>query len=122
MKYNYSLSAIKKIEDGVLFFEADGMQNKIELKQSAEVWWDKHHKFSLLDVMLKKKQKNIYVGDKCFNLNKTYIRLYSNNNEIVFEKAIPEDFDTSDVCELMAYWEDVNGKLNRQGFWLFDEG
>ena len=79
-------------------------------------------KKTLMDIILRKKQKNIYAGDKCFDMSKPYIRMYAGADEIVFTEQLPEGLDSSDICELRAFWEDINMNLNKQGFWLFDEG
>ena len=122
MKYEYALSKIKKIEAGFLFYEVDGKQRKIDLKQSAQLWWDKHNKPSVFDIIFRKKYKNIYAGDKKFDLENPYICLYAGDDEIVFADKLTADFDTSDLCELRAFWDEINVELNKQGYWLFDEG
>ncbi len=93
----------------------------IDIKKSAEIWWDKHHKSSVMDVFLKKRAKNKYAGDKCFNFIELYIRLYVGEDEIVFKKKFPDEVDTSDACEFRMWWDDINAKINQWGYWLFGE-
>ena len=121
MKYEYDLSLIDKIEDGYIFFTVSTMQNRINIKESACIWWELHNKNSFINTILRKKEKNVYAGDKCWGWNfyKPYIRLYSGNDEIIFYKQISDDFD---IDELHKIWSDINSKLNKQGYWLFDMG
>ncbi len=121
MKHQHSLSAIDRVENGFLFYDAGDM-HQINIKESAMKWWSVRVRKTLMGIILREKQKNIYAGDKCFNLSQPYIRLYAGDDEIVFTQQLPDDLDTSDVCELRAFWDDINVSLNKQGFWLFDEG
>lgn len=86
----------------------NGRNEKIDIKKSAEIWWDKHHKSTLMDIVLKKRAKNKYAGDKCFNFAKPYIRLYAGEDEMIFKKEYPDDVDTSDACEFRMWWDDIN--------------
>lgn len=71
----FDLNCIQGVCDGMFFYEDDGKIEKIDIKKSAEMWWDKHHESSTMDVLLKKRTKNKYAEDKCFNFTESYIRL-----------------------------------------------
>lgn len=118
----YDFECIKAIRDGAVLCEKEGHIEKIDIKKSAERWWDIHHKESVMDKLFRKKARNIYTGDKCFNFSEPYIRLYEAENEIVFRKRFPEDVDTSDACEFKMWWDQINMDLHQMGYWLFDEG
>ena len=122
MIHEFDFSCIQGIRDGMLFYEYNGRNEKIDIKKSAEIWWDKHHKSTLMDIVLKKRAKNKYVGDKCFNFAESYIRLYTGEDEMIFKKKFPDEVDTSDACEFRMRWDDINICLNQLGYWLFDEG
>lgn len=122
MIHEFDFSCIQGIRDGMLFYEYNGRNEKIDIKKSAEIWWDKHHKSTLMDIVLKKRAKNKYAGDKCFNFAKPYIRLYAGEDEMIFKKEYPDDVDTSDACEFRMWWDDIKICLNQLGYWLFDEG
>ena len=83
----------------MLLYEYNGKNEKIDIKKSSEIWWDKHHKRSLMDVLLKKRVKNKYAGDKCFNFTESYIRLYVGEDELIFKENFPDEVDTSNACE-----------------------
>ncbi len=116
------MNCVQGIHSGMLIYEEDEKTEKIDLKKSAELWWDKHHKATLMDILLRKRAQNIYVGDKCFNFSEPYIRLYVEKDEIIFTKRFPDEVDTSDASEFRTWWDDINRRLNQQGYWLFDEG
>lgn len=122
MIYEIRLEAIIGIRDGELLYESDEGIKRISLKESADIWWDNHHKATIWDRITQKKSKNRYVGGKWYNLVEPYIKMYSGDDEIVFKKKIPEDFETSDACELRMWWDGINVAMNQIGFWLFDEG
>ncbi len=122
MIHEFDINCIQGIRDGI-FLYTDGVNiEKIDIKKSAEIWWDKHHKSTLMDIVLKKRAKNKYAGDKCFNFAESYIRLYTGEDEIIFKKKFPDEVDTSDACEFRMWWDDINICLNQLGYWLFDEG
>ncbi len=117
----FDMSCLRGVREGMLLYEYNGKNEKIDIKKSAEIWWDKHHKSSVMDVLLKK-SKNKYAGDKCFNFTEPYIRLYVGEDEMIFLKKFPDEVDTSDACEFRMWWDDINTRLNQLGYWLFDEG
>lgn len=122
MIHEFDINCIQGIRDEI-FLYTDGVNiEKIDIKKSAEIWWDKHHKSTLMDIVLKKRAKNKYAGDKCFNFAESYIRLYTGEDEIIFKKKFPDEVDTSDACEFRMWWDDINICLNQLGYWLFDEG
>ncbi|MBO5352960.1 MAG: hypothetical protein J6A77_06640 [Lachnospiraceae bacterium] len=118
----FNMSCLRGIRDGKVLYEYDSKNEVIDIKKSAGIWWDKHHKSSIMDVLLMKRTKNKYAGDKYFSFVESYIRLYSGKDEIIFKKKFPDEIDTSDACEFRMWWEDINTSLNQQGYWLFDEG
>lgn len=118
----YDFECIKAIRDGAVLCEKEGHIEKIDIKKSAERWWDIHHKESVMDKLFRKKARNIYAGDKCFNFSEPYIRLYAAEDEIVFRKKLPEEADTSDACEFKMRWDQIKTDLHQTGYWLFDEG
>ena len=118
----YEIKCLKGIRDGMLIYEVDGKTEKIEIKNCAECWWDYHHKRTLMDVLLNRRAKNIYAGDKCFNFAESYIKVYVGQDEIVFKKIFSDEVDTSDACEFRKWWGEINKSLNQQGYWLFDKG
>lgn len=118
----FDMNCLQGIRDGMFLYEYNGKIEKIDIKKSAEIWWDKHHKSTIIDVLLKKRAKNKYVGDKYFNFTEPYIRLYAREDEIIFMKKFPDELDTSDACEFRMWWDDINIGLNQLGYWLFDEG
>ena len=122
MIHEFDFSCIQGIGDGMFLYTDEGNIEKIDIKKSAEIWWDEHHKSTIKDIILKKRVKNKYAGDKCFNFTEPYIRLYADGDEIIFKKKFPDEVDTSDACEFRMWWDDINAKINQFGYWLFDEG
>ncbi len=119
MIHGFDLNCIQGIRDGMFLYTDEGSIEKIDIKKSAEIWWDKHYKSTLMDIVLKKRTKNKYAGDKCFNFTEPYIRLYVGEDEMIFTKKFSDEVDT---CEFRMWWDDINISLNQQGYWLFDEG
>lgn len=122
MRREYNFECIGGIRGGVVLYEDNGKIVKIDIKESAEYWWEIHHKQTIIDRLSKKKYKNKYAGDKCFNFVESYIRLYTEEDEIIFKKKFPQELDTSDACEFRMYWDRINQDINKSGYWLFDEG
>ena len=118
----FDLNCIQGIQDGMFLYTNDGDVEKIDIEKSAEIWWNKHHKSTLMDIFLKKRTKNKYAGDKCFNFDEPYIRLYTDEDELIFKKKYPDDVDASEAREFRMWWDDINIGLNQLGYWLFDEG
>ena len=118
----FDMNCLQGVRDGMFLYEYNGKNEMIDIKKSAELWWDKHHKRTIKNVLLKKRVKSKYAGDKCFNFIEPYIRLYAGEDEIVFKKRFPDELDTSDACEFRMWWADINIRLNQLGYWLFDEG
>lgn len=123
MKFKYNLERIQNISDGKMtYLNLKEESETINLKESALLWWEKHNKESLIDKLLKRKNKNKYVGDKFWGFGESYLRFYKDNDEIMFVKEIPNNMATSDFCEARSFWEDIMLKLHETGYWLFDEG
>lgn len=118
----YEMNCVQGVRDGMFIYQDKGKIKKIDIKESAELWWKKHYKRTIMSVLLKKRTKNQYAGDKCFNFVEPYIRLYVREDEIIFKKKFPDEVDTSDACEFRIWWDDINNGLNQLGYWLFDEG
>lgn len=113
------ITDIIRADKTYLYFIDNGTERSIALRASADIWWDMRHKASLKDRLLRKKQKNIYAGEKCFCIDGTaYIKLFDKDTEYLFEMYVSAD----DVTEKRRIWSEVNTMLNKQGFWLFDMG
>lgn len=122
MKYEYDLTTIISVQDCELIYDAGTGIQRINLKESADIWWDLHYKNTLRTFLLGKKRKNIYAGDKCFDFSHPYIKVYAGKDEFLFQKEIPEDYETSDACEFRAWWDEINAAMNHCGYWLCDMG
>ena len=102
-----------------LYFTENGTEKTINLKNSADTWWDMKHKASLKDILLRKKQKNIYVGEKFFCIDGiSYIKFFDSGTEYYFEMYVSSD----ELREKRHIWDKINIMLNKQGYWLFDNG
>lgn len=122
MKYVLELTSIKGVQSGALLYNVDGKTEKINLKESAAVWWDIYNKSSMLNTIFKRKARNKYIGEKCFNLKQVYIKMYAGQDEYIFIKSIPQEFDLSDACELRTWWDNINMSIIQAGYYLFDVG
>lgn len=122
MIQEYEMNCVQGVREGMFIYQNNEKIEKIDIKKSAEFWWDKHYKSTIMSVLLKKRAKNKYAGDKCFNFTEPYIRLYAGENEIIFKERFPDEVDTSDACEFRMWFDDINKGLNQLGYWLFDEG
>ena len=112
-----NISQITKVDGGYLFFFEDDIEKKINLKESSEIWYSLSHKDTFLDKLLGKRKKNIYAGIKNFCIDGiAYIKLYDNNHEYCFEMIVSED----NLADRRKEWDEINCKLNRQGYWLLD--
>jgi len=120
--YRFDFRCIKGVGTGMLLYENNGEIAKIDIRKSAETWWDLHNRNTIMNILLKRRAKNKFAGDKCFACTEAYIRLYADGNEILFEKKFPNEWDTSDAHEFRTWWEQINRDFNKLGYWLFDEG
>ena len=68
----YDMDCVQGVRSGMLLYADRGTIEKIDLKKSAELWWDEHYKATIMDIVLRKRTKNIYVGDKGFNFSEPY--------------------------------------------------
>ncbi len=122
MMRQLNIESIQGVFDGMLLYEDNGEIVKIDIKKSAELWWDIHNRSTIMDILLKKRAKNKYAGDKCFAYTEAYIRMYADEDEITFKKKFPDEWETGDACEFRMWWDQMNRDLNKLGYWLFDEG
>lgn len=112
-----NISQITKIEDGQVFYLEHNIEKTINLKKSSEIWYDFFHKDTFLDKILKKRKKNIYAGIKNFCIDGiSYIKLFDTDCEYLFEIEVNEN----NLIERRKEWDEINCKINGQGFWLFD--
>lgn len=121
-KDSYDFCRIQGVCDGMLLYEDNGQIVKIDIKKSAELWWDYHNRNTIMDILLRKHVKNKFAGDKCFAYTEAYIRLYADDKEILFKKKFPDEWDTNDACEFRTWWKRINSDFHKLGYWLFDEG
>ena len=94
--YRFDFLCIKGVSTGMLLYENNGEMAKIDIRKSAETWWDLHNRNTIMNILLKRRAKNKFAGDKCFAYTEAYIRLYADRNEILFEKKFPNEWDTND--------------------------
>ena len=93
----------------------------IDLKESAGIWWEKHHKETLLTKIMRKKRKCIYAGNKEFRIGGvSYIELYTSKEQIRFGLKIPYTDEQSVLMPFREKWEEINIALHKEGYWLFD--
>lgn len=111
------VSDIINIQNGILYYLDKDIEKSIVLQESADVWYDTFHKKSILDVLFNSKKKNKYVGTKSFCVDGiAYLNLYSKCCEYRFEMLISD----SDISVKRKEWDELNAKLNSQGYWLLD--
>ncbi|MDO4304614.1 MAG: hypothetical protein Q4D94_11950 [Bacillota bacterium] len=120
--YRFDFRCIKGVGTGMLLYENNGEIAKIDIRKSAETWWDLHNRNTIMNILLKRRAKNKFAGDKCFAYTEAYIRLYADGNEILFVKKFPNEWDTNDAHGFRTWWEQINRDFNKLGYWLFDEG
>ena len=48
----FDMSCLQDVRDGMFLYEYNSKNEKIDIKKSAELWWDKHHKSSMMYVNL----------------------------------------------------------------------
>lgn len=120
--YKLDFRCIQGVSAGMLLYEDNGEIAKIDIRKSAEIWWDLHNRNTIIDILLKKRAKNKFAGDKCFAYKEAYIRMYADEDQIIFEKKFPDEWDANGAHEFRMWWEQINRDLNELGYWLFDEG
>lgn len=112
----YSLRNIHDIQSGKLvYLDENNLEKQIDLKKSAEIYYDMHYKNNFMDILLSRKRKNRYVGDRFWNMKECYIRLYNQEGEIKFLENI------SDYSEIRTLYCSIRNEIQKQGYWLFDE-
>lgn len=118
----FDMDSITGISDTLLKYkDNDGIEQMIDLKESAGIWWKKHHKETLLTKIMRKKQKCIYAGNKEFRIGEiSYIELYTNKEQIRFGLRIPNTDEQSVLMPFREKWEEINMALHKEGYWLFD--
>ena len=119
---SFDFGCIQGFCDGMLLYEDNGEIVKIDIRKSAGHRWDYHNRNTIMNILLKKRAKNKFAGDKCFAYTEAYIRLYADGKEILFKKKFPDEWDTNDACEFRTWWEQINSDFHKLGYWLFDEG
>lgn len=99
----------------------ENIEQMIDLKESAGMWWKRHHKESLLTKIMRKQQKCIYAGNKEFRIGGiSYIELYTSKEQIRFVLKVPYTDEQSILMPLQEKWEKINIALHKEGYWLFD--
>lgn len=118
----FDVDSITGISDTLLKYkDNDGIEQVIDLKESAGIWWKKHHMETLLTKIMRKKQKCIYAGNKEFRIGEiSYIELYTNKEQIRFDLKIPNTDEQSILMPFREKWEEINMALHKEGYWLFD--
>ena len=112
-----NFSQIIRIEDGKLYFSDEMNEKSIDLRKSANILYESVYKESVIDKLLRKRNKNIYAGIKNYNIDgMASITLFEDDKKYVFEMDINE----TNQDKQTEIWNDINCKLNRQGFWLLD--
>lgn len=85
---SFDFGCIQGVCDGMLLYEDNGEIVKIDIRKSAGHRWDYHNRNTIMNILLKKRAKNKFAGDKCFAYTEAYIRLYADGKEILFKKEI----------------------------------
>ncbi|MDE7207341.1 MAG: hypothetical protein K2N90_09340 [Lachnospiraceae bacterium] len=118
----FDMDSITGISDTLLKYkDNENIEQVIDLKESAGIWWKKHHKETLLTKIMRKKQKCIYAGNKEFRIGGiSYIELYTNKEQIRFGLKIPYTDEQSVLMPFREKWEEINIALHKEGYWLFD--
>lgn len=117
-----SINSIISISNTLLKYkDNENIEQIIDLKKSADIWWEMYHKNNLLSKIMRKKQKNKYAGNKVFTIGKTsYIELYTKNKQIRFTLEVPYTKDQSVLMLFREKWDEINTALHKEGYWLFD--
>ena len=118
----FDMDSITGISDTLLKYkDNENIEQVIDLKESAGIWWEKHHKETLLTKIIRKKQKCIYAGNKEFRIGGiSYIELYTNKEQIRFGLKISYTDEQSTLMPFREKWEEINIALHKEGYWLFD--
>ena len=82
-KDSFDFCCIQGVCDGMLLYEDNGEIVKIDIRKSAGHWWDLHNRNTIMNILLKKRAKNKFAGDKCFAYTEAYIRLYADEKNVV---------------------------------------
>ena len=109
---------ITKIERGCLFFDDGGTEKAIDLKTSADRWWETFHKPRFGDKIFGRKKKNRYAGVKEFGgvSDVRYFKLFDETEEYCFQISLED----KDMNEVLAVLQDINRQINQEGYWLYD--
>ncbi len=118
----FDMNRITGISDGMLKYKDNkNIEQMIDLKESAAIWWGKHNKETLLSKCMRKKQKCKYAGNKKFRIGGiAYIELYTKKEPISFGLIIPYTEEQSVLIPFREKWEEINIALHKEGYWLFD--
>ena len=130
----YSLRNIRYIQSAKLvYLDENNLEEQVDLKKSAEIYYNIHYKYInkkpllpqvgeyITDILLRRKRKNRYVGDRFWSMKECYIRLYNQEGEIKFIAKISGDENTSDYSEVRTLYCSIRNEIQKQGYWLFDE-
>ncbi len=130
----YSLRNIRYIQSAKLvYLDENNLEEQVDLKKSAEIYYDIHYKHInkkpllpqvgeyITNILLRRKRKNRYVGDRFWSMKECYIRLYNQEGEIKFIAKISGDENTSDYSEVRTLYCSIRNEIQKQGYWLFDE-
>ena len=117
-----NMDSIISISNTLLKYkDNESAEHKIDLKESASIWWEKYNEETLLTKILRKKQRNRYVGNKAFSIGEmSYIELFTQNEQIRFVLEIPYTKEQSVLIPFRKKWDKINVALNNEGYWLFD--
>lgn len=118
----FDMDHITDISDTLLKYKDNkNMEQVIDLRESACIWWKRHHKETLLTKIMRKKQKCIYAGNKEFRIGEiSYIELYTKKGQIRFGLNIPYTNEQNILIPFREKWDEINIALNKEGYWLFD--
>lgn len=117
-----NMNNIINISNTILKYkDIENVEQTIDLKESAGIWWEKYNKSTLLSKIMRKKQKNKYVGNKAFSIGEmSYVELYTKNKNIRFILKMPYTKEQSVLMPFQEKWEEINIALHKEGYWLFD--
>lgn len=115
------MNSITSISNALLKYkDNENIEQIINLKESAGIWWEEHHRETLLAKIMRKKQKCIYVGNKEFRIgDMSYIELYTKKEQIRFILKIPYT-EENILMPFREKWEGINIALQKEGYWLYD--
>ncbi len=60
--YRFDFLCIKGVSTGMLLYENNGEMAKIDIRKSAETWWNLHNRNTIMNILLKRRAKNKFAG------------------------------------------------------------